>query len=121
MRDLLLQCAGVGAIIVALIHGILGEAKVFPRATIEPARLRTLSRLDRLRCAAGRDALDGLRHGAPLDRAHHDLRVRLLRLRQRMGDAWSSLRLDGAQCGRGVGGGRLLSAARKACRPTREA
>ncbi|MDA9408940.1 MULTISPECIES: hypothetical protein [unclassified Bradyrhizobium] len=45
MRDLLLQCAGVGAIIVALIHGYLGEAKVFPRATIEPPRLRTLVRL----------------------------------------------------------------------------
>ena len=45
MRDLLLQCAGVGAIIVALIHGLLGETKVFPRATIEPPRLRTLIRL----------------------------------------------------------------------------
>jgi len=45
MRDLLLQCAGIGAIIVALIHGLLGETKVFPRATIEPARLRTLIRL----------------------------------------------------------------------------
>ena len=45
MRDLLLQCAGVGAIIVALIHGLLGETKVFPRATIEPERLRTLIRL----------------------------------------------------------------------------
>ena len=45
MRDLLLQCAGVGAIVVALIHGLLGETKVFPRATIEPPRLRTLIRL----------------------------------------------------------------------------
>jgi len=45
MRDLLLQCAGVGAVIVALIHGILGETKVFARATIEPERLRTLIRL----------------------------------------------------------------------------
>lgn len=45
MRDLLLQCAGVGAIIVALIHGVLGETKVFARATIEPERLRTLIRL----------------------------------------------------------------------------
>ena len=45
MRDLLLQCAGVGAIVVALIHGFLGETKVFPRATIEPERLRTLIRL----------------------------------------------------------------------------
>lgn len=45
MRDLLLQCAGVLTIAVALIHGYLGEAKVFVRATIEPERLRTLIRL----------------------------------------------------------------------------
>ncbi|PIT05871.1 membrane protein [Bradyrhizobium nitroreducens] len=45
MRDLLLQCAGVLTIVVALIHGYLGEAKVFARARIEPERLRTLIRL----------------------------------------------------------------------------
>ena len=45
MRDLLLQCAGVLTIIVALIHGVLGETKVFARARIEPERLRTLIRL----------------------------------------------------------------------------
>ena len=45
MRDLMLQGAGLLAIVVALIHGYLGEAKVFPRVTIEPARLRTLIRL----------------------------------------------------------------------------
>lgn len=45
MRDLLLQCSGLAAIAVAVIHGILGETKVFARATIEPARLRTLIRL----------------------------------------------------------------------------
>src|ERR1700726_2823780 len=45
MRDVLLQCAGIAAIAVALIHGVLGETKVFVRATIEPARLRTLIRL----------------------------------------------------------------------------
>lgn len=45
MRDLLLQCAGVLTIAVALIHGFLGEAKVFRRARIEPERLRTLIRL----------------------------------------------------------------------------
>ena len=37
MRDLILQCAGVAGIAVALIHGALGETKVFARATIEPA------------------------------------------------------------------------------------
>jgi hypothetical protein len=45
MRDLLLQCSGLGAIAVALIHGIIGETKIFARATIEPPRLRTLIRL----------------------------------------------------------------------------
>jgi len=45
MRDLLLQCSGLAAILVALIHGTLGETKVFARATIEPPRLRTLIRL----------------------------------------------------------------------------
>jgi hypothetical protein len=45
MRDMLLQSAGVGAIVVALIHGWLGETKVFARASIEPERLRRLIRL----------------------------------------------------------------------------
>jgi hypothetical protein len=45
MRDILLQCSGAVAILVALIHGVLGETKVFARATIEPPRLRTLLRL----------------------------------------------------------------------------
>jgi ribonuclease BN (tRNA processing enzyme) len=41
MRDILLQCAGVLAIVAAAIHGVLTETKVFPRVTIEPERLRT--------------------------------------------------------------------------------
>jgi hypothetical protein len=45
MRDLLLQCSGALAILVALVHGVLGETRVFVRATIEPPRLRTLLRL----------------------------------------------------------------------------
>jgi len=45
MRDVLLQCAGLAAIAVALIHGVLGETKVLARATIQPERLRTLIRL----------------------------------------------------------------------------
>jgi hypothetical protein len=44
MRDILLQISGVAAILVALVHGTLGETKVFARATIEPPRLRTLIR-----------------------------------------------------------------------------
>lgn len=45
MRDLLLQGAGIIAIVVSLIHGVLGETKVFARATVEPPRLRLLLRL----------------------------------------------------------------------------
>jgi hypothetical protein len=45
MRDLLLQCSGLAAIAVAIIHGMLGETKVFARASIEPPRLRYLIRL----------------------------------------------------------------------------
>ena len=45
MHDIILQCAGVAGIAVSLIHGVLGETKVFARATIEPASLRTLIRL----------------------------------------------------------------------------
>ncbi len=45
MRDVLLQCAGLAAIAVAIVHGVLGETRVFARATIEPARLRDLIRL----------------------------------------------------------------------------
>jgi hypothetical protein len=44
MRDTLLQIAGVTAILAALIHGVLGETRVFARATIEPPRVRTLIR-----------------------------------------------------------------------------
>jgi hypothetical protein len=45
MRDLLLQAAGVIAILVSIAHGVIGETKVFARGTIEPPRLRTLLRL----------------------------------------------------------------------------
>ncbi|MGA2054177.1 MAG: hypothetical protein ABSG88_02605 [Bradyrhizobium sp.] len=45
MRDLFIQAAGVAAIVVAIIHGVLGETKVFARATIEPPRLRNLIRV----------------------------------------------------------------------------
>jgi hypothetical protein len=45
MRDLLLQVSGLAAIAAAVTHGVLGETRVFPRVTIEPARLRTLLRL----------------------------------------------------------------------------
>ena len=45
MRDILLQCSGVLAIVAAVIHGVLTETRIFPRVTIEPERLRTLFRL----------------------------------------------------------------------------
>jgi hypothetical protein len=45
MHDLALQIAGFAAIAVALTHGVLGEFKVFARATIAPPRARLLIRL----------------------------------------------------------------------------
>jgi hypothetical protein len=45
MRDVLLQCSGLLAIAAALIHAAIGETRIFPRLTIEPARLRTLIRV----------------------------------------------------------------------------
>ena len=45
MRDILLQISGVGAIVVALIHGWLGETRIFARATVEPEWIRTLIRV----------------------------------------------------------------------------
>src|SRR6478736_4178227 len=45
MRDIILMCAGVAGILVAIIHGVLGETRVFAKATIQPESLRTLIRL----------------------------------------------------------------------------
>ena len=45
MRDLAIQAAGVLAIFAAVVHGILGETRVFSRAQIQPARIRLLVRL----------------------------------------------------------------------------
>jgi hypothetical protein len=45
MHDLFLQAAGIAAVAVALLHGVLGETRVFSRATIEPPRLRNLIRV----------------------------------------------------------------------------
>ena len=42
MRDILLQCAGLLAIATSLIHGVLGETKVFARASIEPKQMGAL-------------------------------------------------------------------------------
>jgi len=44
MRDVALQIAGVLAVLAALVHGVLGETRVFARATIEPRWARTLVR-----------------------------------------------------------------------------
>jgi len=44
MRDVLLQCSGLLAIATSLAHGVLGETKIFPRASIEPQRLAALLR-----------------------------------------------------------------------------
>jgi hypothetical protein len=44
MRDLALYVAGGLAVVVAVVHGVLGETQVFARATIEPQRLQVLLR-----------------------------------------------------------------------------
>jgi hypothetical protein len=45
MRTLLVQSAGVLALVAALIHGVLAETKIFPRLRLVPERLRLLIRL----------------------------------------------------------------------------
>jgi hypothetical protein len=42
MKDLLLQLAGLGALAVAVAHGVLIETRLFARLKIEPPRARTL-------------------------------------------------------------------------------
>ena len=82
MRDLLLQCSGLAAIAVALIHGVLGETKVFARATITPDPSGLAGRhrgLDRRRRAANRRAVDGLGAGTALDYRNAGMRIWLCR------------------------------------------
>lgn len=45
MRDVLLYAAGALGLAAALLHGWLGETRVFARVRIEPERLRPLIRL----------------------------------------------------------------------------
>ena len=45
MKDLLLEIAGFGALVVALVHGVVIETRVFARAQVTPERARLLLRL----------------------------------------------------------------------------
>lgn len=45
MRDLVLQASGFLAIAVAIVHGVLGESRVFAHARIEPPAAKLLIRL----------------------------------------------------------------------------
>jgi hypothetical protein len=45
MSDLLVQAAGILGIAAALVHGYLGETRIFATARIEPGRARLLLRL----------------------------------------------------------------------------
>jgi hypothetical protein len=112
MRDLLLQAAGLAAIAVAIIHGVLGETKVLARATIQPARLRTLIRLvwqDRRWRALDCRPRDGVRDGATLDSGDVRLRIHVRGSRQRVRHARPAFRVDGPQR-RGRAGGRGILA-----------
>jgi hypothetical protein len=42
MRDISLQIAGALAIVVAIVHGVIAEVQVFPKARIEPRGARRL-------------------------------------------------------------------------------
>ena len=44
MRDVALEIAAALAVLAGLVHTVLGETKVFPRATIEPTWVRRLMR-----------------------------------------------------------------------------
>ncbi|BAT60680.1 hypothetical protein GJW-30_1_03229 [Variibacter gotjawalensis] len=45
MQSVMIQCAGGLAMLVAVIHGIVSETRVFASATVEPARWRRLVHL----------------------------------------------------------------------------
>jgi hypothetical protein len=45
MRDLMLQAAGVLAILVAIVHGAIGKLRVFPKSHIEPRGTQRLLRM----------------------------------------------------------------------------
>ena len=44
MRDVALEIAGALAVLAGVIHGVLGETKVFPRSQIEPRWIKVLVR-----------------------------------------------------------------------------
>jgi general stress protein CsbA len=45
MRDLMLQAAGVLAILVAIVHGAIGKLRVFAKSHIEPRGTQSLLRM----------------------------------------------------------------------------
>jgi hypothetical protein len=45
MSDIVLQAGGALAIAVAIVHGVLGETRIFAKARIEPAWVRLMLRL----------------------------------------------------------------------------
>jgi len=45
MRDWLLYASGMLALVIAFVHGLLGETRVFPRMRTDSERLRLLIRL----------------------------------------------------------------------------
>ena len=45
MRDLMLQAAGLLAIVTAVAHGVIAEWRIFAKVQIQPAGMRTLLRM----------------------------------------------------------------------------
>jgi hypothetical protein len=101
MSDLLVQSAGVLGIAAALVHGYLGETKLFATASIEPHRARLL-----LRAVWHCSVVAWLAMGVLLilvpAMGSEQARAAIIfastavwrrRNRQRLGIAWASLRL----------------------------
>ena len=117
MRDIILQCAGVAGILVAIIHGVLGETKVFAKATIQPESLRTLIRLVWQAGtvawiggggAADRRTLARIGERAALDRRYRDRGLCLRLCSKRMVVARPRLWLEGARRRRSARGRGVL-------------
>src|SRR3954452_25255985 len=113
MRDLAMWAAGGLGIAAAVVHGVLGETRVFAKARIEPAWTRRLLRLVWQCGALAWLGVGVLLVAAPslgsaaarVDRGRRRRGLRRCRGRERVGDGREAFRLDGAR-GRDPAGAR---------------
>ena len=118
MRDALLQCAGLAAIVVAInpwgARGNQGIRSRYDRAAAAAKSHKTMladrdGRLGLRRAVAGRRAFDGIGTRAALDCCDHGRNVRFRGGWQCLDIQRSALWLDGAECGDRHGDSRLLT------------